>query len=97
MSIDVRITGSGLFTPKYKITNEELVESYNAYADKYNAEHAVAIESGDLKSAAEILLTYYDKRYEIGITAKESKINSRHKIKMSELDTLAAQLAKDGI
>lgn len=48
MSIDVRITGSGLFTPKYKITNEELVASYNAYADKYNADNADAIEVGEL-------------------------------------------------
>ncbi len=84
-----------------QLEKTQLIWATNAIAKKLGheqAEHAIkAIESGDLKSAAEILLTYYDKRYEIGITAKESKINSRHKIKMSELDTLAAQLAKDGI
>ena len=34
------ITGSGVFTPSEIITNEELVEAYNAYADRRNAEGA---------------------------------------------------------
>jgi len=42
----VAITGSGLYIPPHIITNEELVESYNAYADLYNAEHEAAIASG---------------------------------------------------
>ncbi len=33
------ISSTGLFTPEESISNEELVASYNAYADKYNAEH----------------------------------------------------------
>lgn len=37
------ISGSGLWTPPNVITNEELVASYNAYAEKYNREHAVEI------------------------------------------------------
>lgn len=31
------ISSTGLFTPKDSISNEELVESFNAYADRYNA------------------------------------------------------------
>ncbi|KIN62002.1 3-oxoacyl-(Acyl carrier protein) synthase [Sulfitobacter noctilucicola] len=42
------ITGTGVFTPDQVITNAELVESFNAYADLYNAENAAAIEAGDL-------------------------------------------------
>lgn len=41
------ITGTGVFTPESVITNAELVEAFNAYADKWNAEHADAIAAGD--------------------------------------------------
>lgn len=34
------ITGTGVFTPQQTITNAELVEAFNAYADLYNAENA---------------------------------------------------------
>lgn len=40
------ITGTGVFTPEHVITNDELVASYNAYAEKWNAEHAEAIAAG---------------------------------------------------
>ena len=42
------ITGSGVFTPSQIITNDELVEAFNAYADKFNAENAEAIAAGDV-------------------------------------------------
>lgn len=31
------ITGSGLFTPPHRISNEELVTAYNAWAEADNA------------------------------------------------------------
>lgn len=40
------ITGTGVFTPSETITNAELVEAYNAYADRINAENAEAIAAG---------------------------------------------------
>ncbi len=40
------ITGTGVFTPKQTITNAELVTAFNAYADKFNVEHADAIAAG---------------------------------------------------
>ncbi|MEN6469659.1 MAG: beta-ketoacyl-ACP synthase III [Smithella sp.] len=40
------ISGSGLWTPSNVITNEELVESYNAYVKKFNADHAADIAAG---------------------------------------------------
>ena len=45
----VVITGSGLYTPKQSISNEELVASYNSYVDKYNSKNKQAINSGKLE------------------------------------------------
>jgi len=42
------ITGTGVFTPSQVITNAELVESFNAYVDIYNAENADRIATGEL-------------------------------------------------
>ncbi len=42
------ITGTGVFTPSQIITNDELVIAFNAYADRFNAEHASAIEAGEV-------------------------------------------------
>ena len=32
----VQISGTGLYTPKEKISNEELVQSFNKYVDEFN-------------------------------------------------------------
>ncbi len=40
------ITATGLFTPTNSISNAELVASFNAWVDKWNAEHAVEIAAG---------------------------------------------------
>ncbi|MEP2716801.1 beta-ketoacyl-ACP synthase III [Pseudophaeobacter sp.] len=40
------ITGTGVFTPTQTITNAELVEAFNAYADQTNAKNAEAIAAG---------------------------------------------------
>ncbi|KIN70814.1 3-oxoacyl-(Acyl carrier protein) synthase [Sulfitobacter noctilucae] len=42
------ITGTGVFTPDAVVTNAELVETFNAYVDLYNAENADAIEAGTI-------------------------------------------------
>ena len=44
----VYITATGLFTPPNAISNEELVDAFNAYAERHNAEYADAIASGDM-------------------------------------------------
>ncbi len=41
------ITGTGLFTPPHRISNEELVAAYNAWADRWNEANAAAIAAGD--------------------------------------------------
>ena len=43
------ISGSGIWTPEHVITNEELVDSYNAYAEKFNSNHAAKIKSGEME------------------------------------------------
>jgi len=45
----IRITGTGLFHPENVITNEELVESLNAYVEQYNLENAEKIAAGELE------------------------------------------------
>ena len=40
------ISATGLFTPPHSISNEELVASFNAYVDTFNAQNAAAIEAG---------------------------------------------------
>ncbi len=56
---DVRIVATGLYTPPYAISNEDLVESYNQYVDEYNAAHAAEIDGGEIeplqKSSAEFI------------------------------------------
>ncbi|UYV36300.1 beta-ketoacyl-ACP synthase III [Rhodobacteraceae bacterium D3-12] len=44
------ITGTGVFTPELVITNEELVASFNAYAEKFNADNAAAIAAGEVEA-----------------------------------------------
>ena len=46
----IRITGTGLFHPEEVITNEELVESLNAYVELYNHENADKIAAGELEA-----------------------------------------------
>lgn len=43
----IYLTATGLHTPKDKITNEELVASFNTYVDNYNRDNAAAIEAGE--------------------------------------------------
>ncbi len=46
------ITGTGVFTPSQIITNAELVQAFNAYADLTNAKNAEAIAAGDIEPMA---------------------------------------------
>ena len=46
------ISGSGLWTPRESISNEELVASQLAAARRFNREHAAAIEAGEIEERA---------------------------------------------
>ena len=63
------ISATGLFTPDQTITNEELVESFNHYVDKHNAQNAEAIAAGEMEA-----LTYSS----VEFIEKASGIKARH-------------------
>lgn len=50
MSQQIVISGVGIWTPEHSITNEELVDSYNAWVDAYNEENKQAIEAGNIEA-----------------------------------------------
>ena len=47
MDTSVVISGSGMFVPAHTITNDELVASYNDYAEFTNAQPQAQIEAGE--------------------------------------------------
>lgn len=50
--IDVVVSGTGVFTPPLSISNQELVDSFNAYVALFNAEHAQDIAKGNVAAKA---------------------------------------------
>ncbi|RZJ07596.1 MAG: beta-ketoacyl-ACP synthase III, partial [Rubrivivax sp.] len=70
----VVISGTGLYRPPHVITNAELVEAFNAYADLQNAEHADAITRGERTA-----LTYSS----VEFIEKASGIKQRYVIEKS--------------
>ncbi len=63
------ISATGLYTPPDSISNEELVASFNAYVDRFNADHADAIASGDTEALQPSSVEFIE---------KASGIKSRH-------------------
>ena len=55
----IQISGTGLFTPKEVLTNDELVDSYNKFVDEFNLENKDRIVSGEIeelqKSSSEFI------------------------------------------
>ncbi len=68
------ISGTGLFTPKESISNDELVVSFNEYVRRYNEKHADAIASGELTALSNSSSEFIE---------KASGIKSRHVINKS--------------
>lgn len=58
---NVVISGTGLYTPSNSISNEELVASFNAYVQAFNADNAAAIERGELEALAESSVAFIEK------------------------------------
>ncbi len=46
----VQISGTGLFTPKESISNEELVSSFNKFVDEYNESNKESIQKGEISA-----------------------------------------------
>ncbi|MGX5726022.1 beta-ketoacyl-ACP synthase III [Metapseudomonas otitidis] len=58
---NVVISGTGLYTPSNSISNEELVASFNAYVQAFNADNAAAIERGEMEALAESSVAFIEK------------------------------------
>jgi beta-ketodecanoyl-[acyl-carrier-protein] synthase len=57
----VVISGTGLYTPANSISNDELVESFNAYVQLFNAENAEAIARGEVDALSESSSAFIEK------------------------------------
>ncbi|WP_379921853.1 beta-ketoacyl-ACP synthase III [Erythrobacter sp. R86502] len=55
------ISATGLFTPADSISNEELVASFNAFADRHNAAHADAIAAGEAEALPHSSVEFIEK------------------------------------
>ena len=84
----VVISGTGLHTPKESISNDELVEAFNAYVEKYNATHAEDIAADRLEALEPSSSSFIH---------KASGIESRYVVNKSGIldpDVMAPQLAE---
>lgn len=58
---NVVISGTGLYTPAQRISNEELVASFNTWVHQYNHAHAEAIARGELQAKEESNAAFIEK------------------------------------
>jgi beta-ketodecanoyl-[acyl-carrier-protein] synthase len=58
---NVVISGTGLYRPPHVITNAELVEAFNAYADLQNAKNASRIAAGELPAMVHSSVEFIEK------------------------------------
>ncbi|WP_374570035.1 beta-ketoacyl-ACP synthase III [Phenylobacterium sp.] len=63
------IAATGLYTPQETLSNAELVETFNAYVERFNAANAAAIEAGEVQALAPSSVEFIE---------KASGIKSRH-------------------
>ena len=57
----VVISGTGLFTPQESVSNAELVESFNAWVDRFNSDNAAAISAGDIEAKSHSSVEFIEK------------------------------------
>jgi beta-ketodecanoyl-[acyl-carrier-protein] synthase len=58
---NVVISGTGLYTPANSISNDELVASFNAYVQQFNADNADAIARGEVEALNESSSAFIEK------------------------------------
>jgi len=83
--VDVVISGTGLFVPPNKITNEELVAAFNEHVDQYNAENKADIDAG---------LTAPKQHSSAAFIEKASGIKSRHLVDVEGVMDLNRMMSK---
>ncbi|KAA8730964.1 beta-ketoacyl-ACP synthase III [Acinetobacter qingfengensis] len=59
--MSIRITGTGVYTPPQSISNEELVQSLNAYVARYNHQHAEEIARGEIEALRDSTADFIEK------------------------------------
>ena len=57
----VVISGTGLYQPPHTISNAELVQAFNAYVDRHNAEQAEAIAAGTVQPLCHSSVEFIEK------------------------------------
>ena len=109
MTSSVVISGSGLWKPNHSISNEELVNAFNAHAEQFNHQHQKAIEQGELKSkplssaefiekASGIKSRYvYMKEGVLDIDRMRPNIPERTDDELSDQAEMAIHAAKDAL
>ena len=105
----VQISGTGLYTPKEKISNDELVQSFNKYVDEFNEINSEDIKNGKTqpleKSSAEFIekASGVKSRYvqnKTGIldtSFMRPKLRERSEEELSNLAEMGVIAAKDAI
>jgi beta-ketodecanoyl-[acyl-carrier-protein] synthase len=105
----VQISGTGLYTPREKISNEELVQSFNKYVDEFNETNSEDIKNGKTqpleKSSAEFIekASGVKSRYvqnKTGIldtSFMRPKLRERSEEELSNLAEMGVIAAKDAI
>ena len=83
--VDVVISGTGLYVPPNKITNEELVAAFNEHVDLYNAEHKADIEAGLLAPKQHSSAAFIE---------KASGIKARHLVDVEGVMDLNRMMSK---
>jgi beta-ketodecanoyl-[acyl-carrier-protein] synthase len=58
---DAVIAATGLYTPPHSLSNAELVATFNAYVERFNAENAEAISAGELEPMATSSVEFIEK------------------------------------
>ncbi|MEW9797199.1 beta-ketoacyl-ACP synthase III [Alteromonas sp. CYL-A6] len=106
MSQQIVISGVGVWHPEHSITNEELVDSYNRYADAFNAKHQADIEAGTVEamphSSAEFIEKasgirqryIYQKEGALDVERMRPKIAPRDDDELSHQAEIAVEAAK---
>lgn len=83
--VDVVISGTGLYVPPNKITNDELVAAFNAHADQYNEKHQAEIEAGTLPAKQHSSAAFIE---------KASGIKARHLVDVEGVMDLDRMMSK---
>ena len=107
--VRVQISGTGLFTPKESISNEELVSSFNKFVDEYNESNKESIQKGEIsaleKSNADFIEKasgvksryVQDKSGILDTSFMRPKLRERSENELSNLAEIGAIAARDAI